>query len=595
LLTYLKISGLAIISELSISFQEGFNVITGETGAGKSILIKALNLLMGQKAQADAVRQGYEQASVVGSFRVQDSHRVLAMLDGKGIGFEVENGEVQVIIRRQITAKGRSQAWVNDTPVAAQTLKDIGSTLIDVFAQHQSHKIFEAHRHLKIVDQFIKDTSILEKVRSLYKSCIADVKSIADLVSQFAAHQRDEDYLRYRYGELFEFSPSSEDFEEFSEICHRAEKSEAIKQNLNDLYRMFEHGVNGKGINTLLWSMTNPLKKILKVDSSFREIFEDLQEMASRCDDLSFKIGKVMGQHTESEEDLETAQSRLAKYQELFRKFSVGNPDDLLNEMAVLKHQIDLIQNAAEEVETRFDSLQKKVVELGKFTKSLSQERSLAAKMIKKRVEVELKDLGMAHAQFGVEFTDVQNSLPDLNIGVFSQSQLLDKWGVIAEALSSHSEWGDEKAEFFLAANPGETSLPLVRVASGGEVSRIMLALKKSLLAGASACILVFDEIDSGISGRIANKVGQKMKELSKSFQLICISHLPQVAAFADCHFCVEKYGKGKRTESTIRALDKDQSIHELARLLSGDQVSDTSIEHAKLLIKNACDEGVSS
>lgn len=584
MLTHLSIQGLAIIERLDIDFTTGFNVITGETGAGKSILIKALSLLLGGKASQDCVRRGSEQATVAGKFLIRPGHPAMALLSSWGVKSEFASDHAAVMIRRSISSKGRSSAWVNELPVTTGSLKDLASTLIDVFGQHDSHRLLDQHYHTSCLDQFIEPKTLTKDLHEAFGRASQTFHKLRVFVDEATGKGRDLDYLLFRLSELEEFKPDSEDFSRVKELSERARLAAGISTALRKAQELMEDD-SGDSVARRLREIARSLTqaKVGELDA----LAETAGRLAGDVDDLSFALGRASAKLEISEDDIDQAEERIAGYQSLFRKHTVQSADDLIETLQSLRDQAAALQNASSHVLSLLQQLSAEVSSLTKIAATLSSARLKAATTVTKRVEQELSDLAMPSAKFSVEFSQISRSVQAVDLLPFGEeavgtwSDILDDWSVVGDQ-------GSERAEFYLAANKGEASLPLSKVASGGEVSRIMLALKKALVVGAETCVLVFDEIDTGISGRVADIVGQKISELSGYCQIICISHLPQVAAYADRHYIVKKIEARDRTESTMTQLSKTERLEEIARLLSGDKVTKASLDHAKSLVTEA-------
>lgn len=584
MITHLSIQGLAIIDTLQIDFASGFNVITGETGAGKSILIRALNFLTGGKASADAVRSGWEAATVSGEFVVPREHRVLKVLEQFGISVE-KGASIGLLLRRQLHAKGRSQAWVNDTPVTLPSLRAIGSTLVDVFAQHENQRLLNPHEHIDYVDSFLDDPKLRESVRVLGKSCNEKVQALATTLRGFEDKKRQSDYLSFRAEELRRFDPSLEDYQAIRDFCQNAEAFRKTRDPLAQAMALLE-GTEGAEAPS---QIVREAAKILAQPSTpaganLPALRERVLACASELDDVSYELGRLLSGMEFDEEKLEQSQERLYGYQELFRKHSVREIEALVAQLETLESELSLLGSIEKKLAQDLAALTDSAQQLKQACERLSVARMQAADSIKNEVEQELNDLHMPGSVFQAEFSVLDRELPVIDWAGFDDG-LSRQWEKAGKLLKGVSDQGSEKAQFFLSANPGEPPLPLSRVASGGELSRIMLALKNALAADAETCVLVFDEIDSGISGRVADVVGKKMRSLSSGVQVLCISHLPQVAVYADAHFLVTKKGKGERTQSSIVPLSKEESAREIARLLSGREVSSSSLANAKNLI----------
>jgi DNA repair protein RecN (Recombination protein N) len=407
------------------------------------------------------------------------------------------------------------------------------------------------------------------------------------MCDDFRNRKRDGDYLAFRCDELNKFDPSIEDYERTKALCDKAGKFFNMASSLQRAQACLDEGAGGEALGKPLRELTKILAGLSAVSPEMQELSGDAADIAQRVEDLSFRLGRFSGSVDIDESELEEAQERLAGYQAMLRKMAVHEVGELLAEWERLSGELRFIENAASEALVILKRLRSSVTQLEAGAQSLSKARHKAGKEISKAVESELKHLAMPGASLEVRFESVQKSEADLDVGIIGE-QLVPVWKECASILSKMTDGGSERAQLYLASNPGEPALPLQKIASGGEVSRIMLAFKKALAAGADTCILVFDEIDTGISGRVADVVGQKLKELARQVQIICISHLPQVAAYGETHFRVHKFGKDSRTESTISRLSSKESAEEIARLLSGNEVNSASLANAKNLIMKA-------
>lgn len=591
----LHIKGLAIIEELNIEFGDGFNVITGETGAGKSILIKALSFLMGQRVGADVIRNGFDQATVTGEFSLTEGHQAIDFLNRLGIPFESNEGVASLIVRRQINDKGRSLAWVNDVALTHSSLKELSQELVDIFGQHDNQRLMKPEFHLSYLDSFLEDGEISRGFKHDFQEIMENLKELKRTVENVAVGTRDLDYRLFRLSELEEFKPSTEDFQKVKEITESSRKALDLKEGLSGVLQTIEG--EGGSVNEILWASLKKLGRLCdkEENGALSELFSKGESLASELDSYVFELNQRLTHLEVDEQAIEEAQSRLFGYQELFRKHGVKEVEALILEYEKLKLETLSREELAERVEKELSSLVSKSNKLSEKAKRLSELRFKAGNKIRKEVEKELRDLAMPGARFDVRWTESGTQREILDLSVFGSTKLIELGKKLFENLEGMSTQGFDEAEFMLASNLGEPLMPLLKIASGGELSRIMLALKKALVADADTCVLVFDEIDTGISGRVADVVGQKMKSLSDAFQVLCISHLPQVAVYADAHFLVKKEAKtgskkqgSVRTESMIVRLSREESTSEIARLLSGSEVSRAGLENARALLDKA-------
>lgn len=591
----LHIQGMAIIEELQIDFSNGFNVITGETGAGKSILIRALSFLLGHKVGPDMIRQGFEQATVTGEFLLRPGHDALNYLETVGVPFENSEDGALIIVRRQVNAKGRASAWVNDFSVTAGTIKELGLSLVDIFGQHDNQKLMRPEFHLSYLDKFLEDKTLVSKYREGYRKLISKVRQIEETVSNFVSGRKDLDYHLFRLQELEAFSPSSEDFFSVKDITDSSRSSVAMREGLGQVHALLEN--DGQSLNAVLWESVKKMSRLN--DKVANKDLEDLrsraESLASEIDAFSFDLSRLLSSCEVDENKIEEAHKRVYGYQELLRKHGAKEVEELIQIQEKLKRDCLSQEDLALNLQRELEELIKEGAKLNQEAKKLSSLRLKAGQRIKKSVVSELTELAMPGVVFDILWEENEPREWKLDCGSLENKRLTDLSSELCETLRNLGPDGFEQAEFMLASNPGEPLLPLLRVASGGELSRIMLALKKALVADADTCVLVFDEIDTGISGRVADVVGKKMKMLSEAFQVLCISHLPQVAVYADTHFLVKKEAKTKtkqdkavRTESTIIRLSREESTAEIARLLSGSEVSKAGLANAKALMDKA-------
>lgn len=576
MLTHLSIRGLAVMASLDIDFGAQFNVITGETGAGKSILIKALGLLLGQKSSVEVIRSGHDDAQISGHFDLPDDHEAIDLLSSLG----VSTNEGQVLIRRKITRKSRSQAWVNDTPVTLNSLRQLGESLIDIFGQHENLKLFNPNEHVRYLDQFVENPDLSAEVSQAYRMIVGRFKQLKTDIDKVSAKLNEKDYLCFRLKELQEFHPAVSDYQECIQLCHRASNLQRYENNLAQIKQLIEPE-EGMAPARALWEIS----KLAGAEPSLELVGTEAAEIANRIDELSFQMARLGEQDELSAEQIEQAQSRLAGYQDFFRKFGVADVNELCGVTDRLQAELDYIESASEKIEKTITELYQAVRQLDNRANELSLARKKAVKSIKARLEHELKELAMPGSKFDIRFTSIGKAMASFECS-FVEAASRKRLDEICEVLTAVSDTGKERVQFLLASNPGEPLMALDKIASGGEISRIMLALKRVLAAGAGSCLLVFDEIDTGISGQVADIVGSKLRELADSFQILCISHLAQVAAYADHHLKVRKVTKAKRTESQIVSLGPKESLEEIARLLSGREVTKQSLDNARALRK---------
>lgn len=589
----LQISGMAIIDKLEIEFGPGFNVITGETGAGKSILIKALSFLLGHRAHVDLIRKGSEQAVVHAEFVLRPDHEAVKFLKEKGLPFD-DLGGIELLVRRAINQKGRASAWINDVAVAQGTLKELGLCLVDIFGQHDHQKLLKPEFHLNYIDLFL-EKDFLQEYQNCFDSLKEKMSQLQLKIQRFVGGQKDLDYFQYRLRELETLSPSLDDYQQLKELTETSRGSIELKEGLGEAIENLEG--SEAGLTRILWDTSKKISRLhqkIKTEALER-ISLQLEQTASQVDSISFELNQLLGLCSVDEASVDQAQKRLFEYQEQFRKHGVHSVEELLSTFEKLQSECMSNEELEDQIAEELSVLLAEIKIARELAKKISARRLKLGAQIKRSVEKELTELAMPGITFEIAWDDYSSGQSHFLTSFQDNKKLAQLSQEVDELSHGLGPQGFERAEFLLASNPGEPLLPLMKVASGGELSRMMLALKKALFADAETCLLVFDEIDTGISGKVADVVGKKMKELSDTFQVLCISHLPQVAVFADSHFLVKKEvkeGNKKagtvRTESTIIKLTAHQSAEEIARLLSGSEVSRAGLANAKALIAKA-------
>ncbi len=583
MLTELSIQGLAIIKNCNLQFTGGLNILTGETGAGKSVLLKALSLLQGARGDADLIRKGFEQATVVAQFEVLKEHLVnedvLEILEDLGI--QLDRKDPQILLRRTISHKGRGKAWVQDVPVTLTSLKKLMSCFLDLYSQHETLKLFRPDTHLRYIDSLLKkqDLNLVANYKDAFRTCKKHIDAVQQVVKSYENFATQQDYMQFRFSELENFLPSSEDYNELLERSRQA-RSVGKKQEFFT------------ALESLLREHTKLEAKLGALVQKNRELEDSTawKEARSLCEQLSRTVQETgaAALETENQFDIEQTEERLAAYQSYFRKFQVLDCSGLMDKYTELKRSLKALDGIEDDIRKISKDLEKDLALLQKLNTKLLQARSKAGKKVAKWITAELDELSMPGAEVEVAWTKVEGlkpfcpPLPD-SCNVEDKAKLAE----LIEQFCKYSSEGTSKAEFLLKPNKGSEFKSLAKIASGGEASRIMLAFKKCMAIGAGACVLVFDEIDAGISGRAANSVGKKLAELARKFQIICVSHLPQVAVYSDAHIYAHK-SSDRTTQTYFEVLTEAESIKEIARLLSGEDADKTAIANAKSLKKKA-------
>jgi DNA repair protein RecN (Recombination protein N) len=585
MLVQLNVKNFAIVDEAELEFSPGLNIITGETGAGKSILIKALTTLAGGRVNSDLIRHGADQASITGIFEVSEDHPALNRLGELGIEMDADDSRPQIILRRTISQKGRSSCYINDCPTSIQSMSQISGLLLDIFGQHENQRLLNPSEHHRYLDLFLVQRNVLKNYRESW-SVVSDLfRQVNEFHRKNQARQRDRDYMEFRLKEFEDLQPTEDEFFHLEASVNRQTQMQNWRNAVSKSQRIIDEGASEESIARAMDYVMRELSHALEAHPQVAELVESAKSISSQLEDFSFSLNQVLSKLENEVEDSGNAQERLDAYYGLIHKTSSRTVTDLVGKWTELACEMKLITGADEHLTGLLVELKAAVKELESRAKALSKERRAASEKIQKSVQGELADLGIPDARFLVEFEPVLRPSADAAI----LNDLGSEFAEIAERLRKLSADGAESIQFLLGANKGEACLPLQKAASGGEISRIMLAIKKAMAVDAATCVMVFDEIDTGISGRVADRVGRKLSELAKLFQVLCISHLPQVAVYADVNLSVRKSAGAERTTSRIVKLSKSSEIvDEIATLLSGPELSASSRKNAKDLIAKA-------
>jgi DNA repair protein RecN (Recombination protein N) len=560
MLRTLHIKNFSIIDEVTVEFGEGFNVLTGETGAGKSIVIDALCLALGERAAAELVRSGEKEAVVAAFFDISpellnpDSTQFL-----KDFGINVSDG---LILKRIVSAQGKSRAFVNGSMVNVQTLSDISRNIIDVHGQYEHQSLLSAENQLDLLDAYGGLLYERQEVKNVYDSS-SDLKhQIAELVQKEKERAQRLDLLKYQISEIesANLNPGEEEelTDEIKFLGSAGRLAEVANEAYDSLYASDSACITG--LSRILTS----LREIAGIDARARDALKSVEDALPLLEEAGYFLRDYKDKLDNNPQQLEHAQERLELIKGLKRKYG-----DSIREILAYRDTADGELQELQNSEERIEGL-KKELEILKNTltekgRKLSEKRKASAKKIEIEVVSQLSELSMPDSKFSISLTQ-------------------EKGDDTADGFRATPK-GIDNVEFLISPNVGEDLKPLSRVASGGELSRIMLALKSIMAKGDNIPVLVFDEIDAGIGGRTAETVGQKLKNLSSRHQIICITHLPQIASHADRHLRIEKRVKKERTIVEINAVEKDERTAEVARMLGG-EVSEASLKHAKEMLK---------
>lgn len=553
----LNISNFAIIDSLNINFTNGFNVLTGETGAGKSIIVEGISMILGGRANKNLVKTGKEKAILEGLFYLEDPNRVNNTLNDYGIDVDESN---YLLISREIYANGGSVSRVNGRTVTLTMLNSITSTLVDVHGQHEHQSLLNINNHIKLIDTFgdMKLKDLLNNVESKYEDLTKEIRRLEELSLDSIERDREIDLLKYQLDEIDNANLLNFDEEVIIREHLKMTNIKEIIYKLGEVSDILDNEIYGSlslldGINKCVVN----LKDIEKFDSRLQQYNATMENIGFELQDLSRDINNYLESIEIDEERLEFLEERIDTINVLKKKY--GNTiDNILEYRESINNRLEVLLNNEKEIEKSNHKIRDIENQLVKYCTCLTDIRKTISKDIEISIMRELRELNMSDVVFQINFNKLNHFTPN----------------------------GWDRVEFLISTNRGEDLKPLSKIVSGGEMSRIMLAFKTILADYDNIPCLIFDEIDTGISGRTAQVVGEKIKMVSNSHQVICISHLPQIAALADTHFVIEKDVIDNNTITKVRKLNEEERIEELSRLLGGVDLTDTTKLHAKEMLE---------
>lgn len=567
MLKFLEIRQFALIDQLSIEFAEGLNLLTGETGSGKSIIVDALGLLLGAKGYAEMIRTDGDKATVTGVFELADEPRLRERFDQSGLEFNPE----ELLIRRELAQSGKGRAFVNNQVVPVGFLKEIARFLVDIHGQNEQQTLSQNESQLAFVDAFAGVESLASDVAELYERWHEALKKIQSLRRSEQERLRSIDLLTFQIGEIEKVSLKrvDEDVELVAEQIMLA-NADKLLQLSNQAYSELYEAENSA--SAAMKRGSRQLEELCRLDPRCESLLEQLKSARIAVDDVAFSLREYSSRIEVNPERLEWIESRLAEIDRLKRKYG-KTIQEVLAFYEGIKREFETLVAADESLEVLEKEQLTAARRFRQKATELSNKRKAAAPTLEKTVEKELAQLAMERCRFRVAFAGgSEGSVPS------------DE----AVPAARESVTGIDEIEFLLSPNPGEELKPLVKIASGGEISRIMLALKSVQTVDSRSKSLVFDEVDAGIGGQTADVVGQKLKRLSRKNQVICVTHLPQIASYADSHYFIEKNVDKGRTFTRVTRLDVNERIHEIARMISGERKTESVLKHAAELLKSA-------
>ena len=546
MLESLHVRNYVLIDSLDLDFSDGFTVITGETGSGKSIILGALSLLLGQKADKEAVRKGSEMAEVSGTFSIGSSE-VLSWCNDH----EIEVEDNTLVLRRVIRSNGRSTYSVNGTALNRSEGEELGMLLVDVSSQHAHQSLMKNDVLRKVLDEASSSLEALDSYRASYKELMETEDKLKQTKELMERSSEEADYMKYCLSELENADLKVGEEEELKEKLSLQASSEYIAENLSSAQDEL------KSAQSSLSEALSYIRKAEKKDPSLLQYSERLESQSIETEDIFESIRDYLSSMSFSETEIEMMNQRISLIQRMKRRFG-GSVEAAIEQRENFREKLELISDSSDVI----SSLEKKMDKLSKEVEDKAQKltslRKKGATAFSKHIEEKIHRLGMEASVFTISVTP----------------------------LSSPGPYGKDKIEYLISANKGEKTSLIQETSSGGELSRLMLAMKTSMEGSGSVDTMLFDEVDAGIGGRVATCVAKELRQLSQSKQVITITHLSQIASKADRHYKVYKYEENGRTISHIKLLDGEERVRELARILSGDE-SEISLEHARKMLED--------
>lgn len=552
MLQELSIKDFAIIDEIQISFQPKMTVLTGETGAGKSIIIDALGLLAGGRGSTEFIRKGEKKAVIQGLFTLPREANTYNILEEYGI--DSEDG--QIILQRDLYRGGRNICRINGMMVNLATLRKVGETLIDIHGQNEHQELMKPENHIDLLDEYDKKTSQLRnQYQVVYQNYRKLKLSMGKKEADEKAWAQRLDMLNFQVKEIEEAGLKINEEDELVEEKNKLDNFQAIYDALELSYQI----LSGEKIDVVgnLGNAMNELSDVSDLSENLQEINTKISDAFYSLEDAARDISDELDSMEWNGERLNEIEERLELIHQLKRKYG-DTIEDILHYHSRIEKELREMENAEQNSEKQERQLSEALEKVKELAIKLSKQRKKSAKKLEKMIHEQLSALYMDKAVFEVKF--------------LNNSKLYSK--------------GIDKVEFYIQTNPGEEMGPLAKIASGGELSRIMLALKTIFSQKMGVTSIIFDEVDTGVSGRVAQAIAEKISQISNNSQVLCITHLPQVAAIADNHYYISKSVNDGRTETSLKELDEKQKIREIARMLSGSEITELTLKHAEELIK---------
>lgn len=550
MLKHLYIKNFTLIDQLDIAFHSGFSVITGETGAGKSIILGAIGLLLGNRADSKQIKQGEKKCTIEAHFDLSH-YGFESFFEDNDIDFEPED----TIIRRELTASGKSRAFINDTPVSLQMMRILGEQLIDIHSQHQNLLLQKDDFQLNVVDIIAQDSTALSAYHSSYQHYKESLQRLSDLKDQIAKAQENEEFMRFQFNELKSAGLVEGRQQELEQESETLSHSEDIKT----AYYEADHLLNDddNGIIYKLGESLDSLSNIENVYPKAKDVVQRLSSVHIELKDIASEVGSEVENIEFDPSRLDSINQQLDQLNTLEQKYHVSTEEELIEIRDNIAEQLQSIDNSDEELEALTKKVDEELKLCTEKAAKLTELRLKAGKIVEKEMSQRLIPLGIPNVRFKVDITSKPLSLD-----------------------------GADKVQFLFSANTSTAMEPVAQVASGGEIARVMLSLKAMISGTVKLPTIIFDEIDTGVSGKIAQKMALIMQEMgNNNRQVISITHLPQIAALGSSHYKVEKEETAEGTRSHMRELNQEERVSEIAQMLSGADISDAALQNARELL----------
>ncbi|MCL7746154.1 DNA repair protein RecN [Halalkalibacter alkaliphilus] len=567
MLIELSIRHFAIIDELTVQFEKGLTVLTGETGAGKSIIIDAIGLLLGGRGSAEYVRHGEKRAEIEGLFIVEDDHPIIE----KAIEFGIDAQDSMFILRRNITSQGKSICRVNGKLVTLAILREIGQALVDIHGQHEHQALMQPEEHISMLDGYASKalTDTFKEYQMLFNRAQQLQKQVLSLSENEQELAQKTDLFQYQLEEIEQAKLVPEEDVHLMNERHKLAHSEKLFSLLQDSYLSL-YG-EGRGLDFINNAVSH-LEEAVSIDQELKDVFESVSNSYYLLEEAAFALRDRVEQIEFDPNRLEFIEGRLHDIQRLKRKYG-ETVDDILVYASKVEEELDSIINKDDRISKLQNELDGLWQDLYIEAKALTSIRKEAARELTEAIHEQLRSLYMEKTVFDVRVAERAPS----------------KYAPMIKGKTiPFSQDGIDTVEFYLSTNPGEPMKPLSKVASGGEISRIMLAIKSIFSNQQGVTSVIFDEVDTGVSGRVAQAIAEKIHAISIGSQVLCITHLPQVAAMADSHLYIQKNEENERVKTSVKSLSTEEKINEIARMISGVEVTELTREHAKELLELA-------